>query len=91
MLDPGAGKTKRAYLWSYCSTSFDRDRLVVFDFAEGRAGRHAMEFLGHPGEQAWRGALVCDDYAGYVAAKDMWRPLVRRQTRHSCISHRART
>jgi transposase len=67
MLDPGAGKTKRAYLWSYCSTSFDRDRLVVFDFAEGRAGRHAMEFLRHPGEQAWRGALVCDDYAGYKA------------------------
>jgi transposase len=67
MLDPGAGKTKRAYLWSYCSTSFDCDRLVVFDFAEGRAGRHAMEFLGHPGEQAWRGALVCDDYAGYKA------------------------
>jgi transposase len=67
MLDPGAGKTKRAYLWSYCSTSFDRDRLVVFDFAEGRAGHHAMEFLGHPGEQAWRGALVCDDYDGYKA------------------------
>ena len=67
MLDPGAGKTKRAYLWSYCSTRFDRDRLVVFDFAEGRAGRHAMEFLGHPSDQAWRGALVCDDYAGYKA------------------------
>lgn len=67
MLDPGAGKTKRAYLWSYCSTSFDRDRLVVFDFADGRAGRHAMAFLGHPGEQAWRGALVCDDYSGYKA------------------------
>jgi transposase len=67
MLDPGAGKTKRAYLWSYCSTSFDRERLVVFDFAEGRAGRHAMEFLGHPSDQAWRGALVCDDYAGYKA------------------------
>lgn len=67
MLDPGAGKTKRAYLWSYCSTRFDCDRLVVFDFADGRAGRHAMEFLGHPGHQAWRGALVCDDYAGYKA------------------------
>ncbi|HEY1090223.1 MAG TPA: IS66 family transposase, partial [Burkholderiaceae bacterium] len=43
MLDPGAGKTHRAYLWSYCTTSYDSDRLVVFDFAEGRAGRHPMK------------------------------------------------
>jgi transposase len=41
--------------------------VVVFDFADGRAGRYAMEFLCHPGEHAWRGALVCDDYAGYKA------------------------
>jgi transposase len=41
--------------------------LVVFDFAESRAGRHPAEFLGHPGEDAWRGTLVCDDYSGYKA------------------------
>ncbi len=84
MLDPGAGKTKRAYLWSYCSTSFDRDRLVVFDFADGRAGRHAMEFLGHPGEQAWRGALVCDDYAGYKAL------FTQGITEAGCLAHARR-
>jgi transposase len=84
MLDPGAGKTKRAYLWSYCSTRFDRDRLVVFDFAEGRAGRHAMEFLGHPGEQAWRGALVCDDYAGYKAL------FAQGITEAGCLAHARR-
>jgi len=84
MLDPGAGKTKRAYLWSYCSTSFDRDRLVVFDFADGRAGRHAMEFLGHPGEQAWRGALVCDDYAGYKAL------FAQGITEAGCLAHARR-
>lgn len=84
MLDPGAGKTKRAYLWSYCSTSFDRDRLVVFDFAEGRAGRHAMEFLGHPGEQAWRGSLVCDDYAGYKAL------FAQGITEAGCLAHARR-
>ena len=84
MLDPGAGKTKRAYLWSYCSTSFDPGRLVVFDFAEGRAGRHAMEFLGHPGEQAWRGALVCDDYAGYKAL------FAQGITEAGCLAHARR-
>lgn len=60
MLDPGAGKTHRAYLWSYSSTSFDAVKAVVYDFAESRAGKHAKAFLG-----SWRGTLVCDDYAGY--------------------------
>lgn len=67
MLDPGAGKTHRAYLWTYCSSALQPTKLVVFDFAEGRAGRHPAEFLGHPGQHAWRGALVCDDYSGYKA------------------------
>jgi transposase len=35
MLDPGAGKTHRAYLWTYCSTALQPTKLVVFDFAEG--------------------------------------------------------
>ena len=62
MLKPGNGKTHRAYLWSYCTTSMNPVQAVVFDFAEGRGGRHAAEFLGH-----WRGTLVCDDYSGYKA------------------------
>ncbi|MDK3025105.1 IS66 family transposase [Cupriavidus taiwanensis] len=67
MLDPGAGKTHRAYLWTYCSTVWSTGKLVVFDFAEGRAGRYPAQFLRHPGENAWRGTLVCDDYSGYKA------------------------
>jgi hypothetical protein len=62
MLKPGAGKTHRAYLWSYGTTQHDAIKAVVYDFAEGRAGHHAREFLG-----AWRGTLVCDDYGGYKA------------------------
>lgn len=67
MLDPGARKTHRAYLWTYCSTALQSARLVVFDFADSRAGKHAAQFLGHPGESAWRGTLVCDDFSGYKA------------------------
>ena len=67
MLDPGAGKTHRAYLWTYCSTALQGTKLVIFDFAESRANRHPAEFLGHPSESAWRGTLVCDDYSGYKA------------------------
>lgn len=62
MLKPGNGKTHRAYLWSYCSTSMNPMKTVVFDFAESRGGRHAELFLG-----PWRGTLVCDDFSGYKA------------------------
>jgi transposase len=67
MLDPGAGRTHRAYLWSYCTTGFEQRQLVVFDFAESRAGRHPAQFLQTTGGTAWRGTLVCDDYSGYKA------------------------
>jgi hypothetical protein len=48
MLDPGAGKTHRAYLWTYCSTALQSIKLVVSDFAESRAGRHPADFSGPP-------------------------------------------
>jgi hypothetical protein len=67
MLKPGHGKTHRAYLWSYGTTVFDPLKAVVFDFAESRAGRHVQTFFGQDTDSAWRGTLVCDDYAGYKA------------------------
>jgi transposase len=60
MLDPGAGKTKRAYLWSYCTTVYEAAQGVVYDFADSRAGQHARDFL-----ESWQGILVCDNYSGY--------------------------
>ena len=62
MLKPGLGHTHRAYLWSYGTTEYDPAPIVVYDFAEGRSGRHARTFLGD-----WTGTLVCDDYVGYKA------------------------
>lgn len=62
MLKPGNGKTHRAYLWSYSSTSMSALKAVVFDFAETRAGEHARAFL-----DKWQGTLVCDDFSGYKA------------------------
>ena len=61
MLKPGLGKTHRAYLWSYCTTSFCPVKAVVFDFADSRAGQHARDFLGMQAHGGWRGSLVCDD------------------------------
>nr|WP_222622706.1 IS66 family transposase [Ramlibacter albus] len=83
MLDPGAGKTHRAYLWSYCTSGYEPERLVVFDFAESRAGRHAAQFLQGAGG-AWRGTLVCDDYSGYKAL------FAQGVTEGGCLAHARR-
>lgn len=64
VLKPGLGKTHRATLWSYGTTTFDPMKAVVFDFAETRAGRHVHTFFGQDTDEGWRGTLVCDDYAG---------------------------
>ncbi|MDM0030510.1 IS66 family transposase [Variovorax sp. J31P216] len=60
MLDPGAGKTKRAYVWAYARGAFDAAPGVAYDFRASRAARHPVEFL-----QGWSGTLVCDGYAVY--------------------------
>jgi len=65
MLKPGLGRTHRAYLWSYATSEYDDLKTVIYDFADGRAGVHAREFLGD-----WSGKLVCDDYSGYKALFD---------------------
>jgi hypothetical protein len=60
------GKTHRAYLWSYCTTSFNPMKAVVFDFADSRGGQHVRVFLGLPGTEhrpVWKGQLVTDDFS----------------------------
>ena len=87
MLEPGAGKTHRAYLWSYCTTQYDPISAVVFEFAESRAGKHARSFLGYDDEnhnEAWRGTLVCDDYGGYKAL------FAQGVTEAGCLAHARR-
>ena len=60
-LEPGNGKTRKAYLWAYRSNDLDPGpRIVIFDYQVGRSGRHAQNFL-----QNWQGHLLVDDYGGY--------------------------
>lgn len=62
-LDPGAGKTKRAYLWAYRTNGLERGPpIVVFDYQTSRCGEHARAFL-----RGWQGHLLVDDYGGYKA------------------------
>lgn len=60
-LEPGRGKTRKAYLWAYRSNDLDPGpRIVVFDYQVGRSGQHVHHFL-----QNWQGHLLVDDYSGY--------------------------
>lgn len=80
LLDPGAGKTKKAYMWAYARGAFEPDPGVVFDFCAGRGGKYAIEFL-----KGWSGTLVVDAYAGYDAALS----LDGRNTAY-CLAHARR-
>ena len=79
MLRPGKGATHRAYLWAYAPGAFEDMKAVVYDFCESRAGEHARNFLGD-----WRGALVCDDFAGYKAG------FANGITEAGCLAHARR-
>lgn len=80
MLDPGAGKTKKAYVWAYARGSFDPAPAVVYDFSVGRAARYPIEFLGR-----WSGTLTCDDYAGYNTVFKL-----HGRTEAGCLAHARR-
>jgi transposase len=97
MLDPGAGKTKRAYIWAYARGELDAQRGVIYEFCLGRGSQYPVAFLGAaqgpPGsttgdQQAWRGTLVCDQYAGYDAVLDK-RVYPQRIAAH-CAAHARR-
>ena len=47
-LDPGNGKTRKAYLWAYRSNDLQKEqpRLIVFDYQKGRSGEYVRQFLG---------------------------------------------
>jgi transposase len=89
MLDPKAkaGKTHKAYLWSYCTTQFNPMKAVVFDFADSRGGQHVRNFLGLPGTErnpGWKGKLVTDDFSGYKACFELG------VTEVGCMAHARR-
>ncbi|MFM9429058.1 hypothetical protein RCH10_005548 [Variovorax sp. GrIS 2.14] len=68
MLDPGAGKTKRAYVWAYPRGAFDPVRDVIYDFCVGRGAWFPIAFLGPTDDgrrESWRGTLVRDEYTAY--------------------------
>ena len=97
MLDPGAGKTKRSYIWAYARGELDAQQGVIYEFCLGRGSQYPVAFLGvaqgPPGspaqdQAAGQGTLVCDQYAGYDAVLDK-RVYPQRIAAH-CVAHARR-
>jgi transposase len=62
-LDPGSGKTKKAYLWAYRGNGLQPGpRIIIFDYQGNRSGQHARHFLA-----GWQGHPMVDDHKGYKA------------------------
>ena len=84
MLKPGNKKTHKAYIWTYCTTTFNPTKAVVFNFAETRSGENVREFLGQNGQHPWKGKLVTDGFSGYHATFE------RGVTGVGCVAHARR-
>ena len=74
LLDPGAGKTKKAYVWAWARSHHDPTPGVIYEFCLGRGAQYPLAFLGgkrspYP-EPPWEGTLITDQYAGYNAVLD---------------------
>jgi transposase len=80
LLDPGAGKTKKAYMWAYARGAFEDKPGVVYDFCPGRGGKYPHEFL-----KGWTGTLVVDAYSGYDATMSL-----EGRVTANCLAHARR-
>ena len=74
LLEPGTGKTKKAYVWAWARSHHDPLPGVIYEFCLGRGSQYPVAFLGSKGppspEPAWSGILITDQYAAYNAVLD---------------------
>lgn len=73
LLDPGAGKTRKAYMWAYARSWHDAVPGVVYDFCRGRGAQYPVAFLKGDeklGTRRWTGTLLTDRYGAYDTVVD---------------------
>ena len=91
LLDPGAGKTRRAYVWAYGRSRHDPTPGVVYDFCLGRGAQYPVAFLAgdsRAGQRRWAGTLLSDRYSGYDTVLDERVYPDRRAA--ACVAHARR-
>jgi transposase len=73
LLDPGAGKTKRGYIWAYARSHHDPFPGVIYEFCPGRGAQHPQAFLAgdeRGQRRPWAGTLLTDRYSAYDSVLD---------------------
>jgi transposase len=72
LLDPGAGKTRRAYVWAYARSWHDKVPGVIYEFCPGRGAQYPLAFLGGQDRRGkrWSGTLLTDRYSAYETVVD---------------------
>jgi transposase len=91
LLDPGAGKTRRAYVWAYARSWHDPTPGVVYDFCLGRGAQYPVAFLAGDerlGQQRWAGTLLTDRYNAYDTVLD--ERVHPDRTPAACVAHARR-
>ncbi|MBX3635936.1 MAG: IS66 family transposase, partial [Rubrivivax sp.] len=91
LLDPGAGKTRRAYVWAYARSWHDPTPGVVYDFCLGRGAQYPVAFLAgneRLGHGRWAGTLLTDRYNAYDTVLDERVHPDRRPA--ACVAHARR-
>jgi hypothetical protein len=91
LLDPGAGKTHRAYVWAYARSRHDPTPGVVYDFCLGRGAQYPLAFLAgdaRAGQPRWAGTLLSDRYSAYDTVLDA--RLYPDRVAAACVSHARR-
>ena len=90
LLDPGAGKTRRAYVWAYARSWHDAVPGVIYEFCAGRGAQYPLAFLG--GQQGrgerWSGTLLTDRYSAYETVVDP--RLYPDRVGAACVAHARR-
>jgi transposase len=66
------GKTHKAYIWSYCTTSANPTRRWCSSSPRPAAARTCASSCGWTRPTAWQGTLVTDGFSGYKATLRAW-------------------
>lgn len=77
--EPGRRAEQQSYLWLFRSVAKAETQIVVFKYAETRAGIHALNFLTRDDGSMFSGKLLADAYPGYN--------LVSHAVRIACMAH----
>jgi len=91
LLDPGAGKTRKAYVWAYARSQHDPTPGVVYDFCPGRGAQYPRAFLARDeraGLPSWEGTLLTDRYGAYDTVLDEQLHPGRKAA--ACVAHARR-